>query len=189
MWAWLSAEGWWPMDPPKVGGVPPKVLDVGSEEGDFTALYASWGADVAFIDPSMPWITQTIDTLRANDLDVGPSFTGLVDDYNYIEGKRVEERRFVTMDEKVARIRLDTFCEWFDFWPDAVTMDIEGAELQALRGAPMLLSENVVWWISVHECDPHALNPSKVHEFMRERGFKDQWLGSLGEHHYRFWRP
>ena len=169
---------------------PPRVLDVGSEEGDLTALFATWGCEVAFIDPSRAWRDQTLDTLRANGVNAPISFTGLADNYNYIEGKPVDEPRFVTMDEKVARITLDTFCEWFDFRPDAVTMDVEGAELRVLQGSDMLLTEDVVWWIAIHEdVDPHATTPSKIHAFMRERGFDDQFLAYDHEFHYRFWRP
>lgn len=190
------ADMWWELDG-TLGkqrtwrpDLPQNILDVGSEEGDLTALYASWGAEVAFIDPSKPWIYQTMDILRANGLPLGPSFMGLADNYNALELPAVDETRFVTMDEDVRRIRLDTFVSQSGFMPDAVTIDVEGSELRVLEGAGNLLTENIVWWVSIHgDVDPHnVLKPSAVHAFMRERGFKDQWLGHQHEWFYRFWR-
>lgn len=170
--------------------LPQTLLDVGSEEGDLTALYASWGFSVAFIDPSKAWISQTISTLRENGLDVGPSFIGLADDHLEVSNRIVTEARFVTMDEQVPRITLDHFCGFNGFKPDAVSMDVEGAELRVLEGAEDLLSEDVVWWISIHgDVDPHAETPSEVHRFMRNHGYDDQFLAYDHEWHYRFWRP
>lgn len=182
MWAWADIER-------DIKGTP-VLIDIGSEEGDLTTLVGTWGCDVSFIDPSRAWRDQTLATFQANGLAMPVSFTGLADNYNFIEGTPVDEARFVTVDEKkVARITLDTFCEWFAIRPDAVTMDVEGSELRVLEGAEKLLGENVVWWISIHgEVDPHAVMPSKVHAFMRERGFEDQFLAYDHEWHYRFWR-
>jgi hypothetical protein len=96
---------------------PVRLIDIGSEEGDLTALYASWGFEVAFIDPSKAWIRQTHDILTANGLPFGPSFTGLADNRVELTVKTVDEPRFVTMDEPVGRTTLDNFCEYFDFYP------------------------------------------------------------------------
>lgn len=165
------------------------VIDVGSEEGDFTALYASWGCVVPFIDPSTLWVAQTYDIFLENELDPTPAFIGLADNRTDYEPFPVAEKRFATIDENIPRITLDTFVDWNDLRPDAITMDVEGSELRVLEGAEMLLTENIVWWISIHgEVDPHAATPSYIHEFMRARGFKDQWLGYQHEWFYRFWR-
>lgn len=178
MYAWVNRHG--------TGA----ILDVGSEEGDFTALYAFWGLEVAWIDPSKAWFIQTMDIFTENDLPVGPSFIGFAASTDKLEGKVVEEARFAVLEEEdqIARIRLDTFADLTDFWPDYITMDVEGSELAVLAGAPNLLTVGAVWWISVHDCDPHAALPSQVHEVMRDYGYRDQWLGSLGEHYYRFWK-
>lgn len=186
MWAVLSLLGWSPIVPKSSS---PTLLDVGSEEGDFTALFASWGCDVAYIDPSAPWIEQTIETLIANDRPVGVSFTGLADNHDNINLQTVKERRFATIDEDIARITLDTFCGLWGFKPDAVSMDVEGSEMRVLEGADKLLTDGAVWWISIHEdVNPHAETPSKVHWFMRSYGYQDQFLAYDHEWHYRFWR-
>lgn len=164
------------------------IVDVGSEEGDFTTLYASWDADVAFIDPSAGWVNQTLTTFTVNGLTPGVSFVGLADKTTSLDAPVVSEKRFVTVDENCRRIRLDDFVRLMNRPPEAVTMDVEGSELRVLEGAGELLADDTVWWISVHDCDPHAGMPSKVHELMRGYGYRDQWLGSQHEHWYRFWR-
>jgi FkbM family methyltransferase len=165
------------------------IIDVGSEEGDFTALHATWGWDVAWIDPSRPWLIQTLETIRANECLLGPSFLGFAASVDKLDGKIVEEPRFASLmeEDEIARITLDTFVSLTDFRPDALTIDVEGSELSVLHGAKQLLGERVYIWLSVHDCDPHAPVPSACHEFLRGFGYQDQWLGSLHEHWYRFW--
>lgn len=179
MYAWTRASY-----SDKKGGV---LIDVGSEEGDLTALFASWGWNVAFIDPSQDWIKQTHAIFAENGLTPGPSFIGLADNV-FKPGTPVTEARFVTIDEPAPRMELDRFANWLDRTPDAVTMDVEGSELRVLEGATQLLKEDVVWWISVHDADPHAAMPSKVHELMRDHGYDDQFLAYDHEFHYRFFK-
>lgn len=179
MHAWLAT------DQMRQGPLEPRILDVGSEEGDLTALYASWGCKVSFIDPSEPWVYQTLETLEANGLVfwycntafAGPASQG---------GRAVRETRFAVRSEESA-IAVTTL----DEVPlvDAVTIDVEGDELAVLAGATNLLKQGVVWWISIHgDVDPHAETPSSVHAYMREFGYKDQWLGHQHEWFYRFYR-
>ena len=184
MWDWVD---WWPYNDG------PSLIDVGSEEGDLTALYATWGFDVTFIDPSRPWRDQTLDTFTANGIDLPISFTGLADNYNYIEGVPVDEKRFATLDEKrVARITLDTFCEWFAVKPDAIMMDVEGSELRVLQGAEKVLEAfGPVVWVSVHPEFMANLGDSveALFALMGRHGYEHEFLDRHHEVDYRFWRP
>lgn len=177
-------------DDPNGYGRQPRLIDVGSEEGDLSALYASWGCEVSVIDPSRPWIQQTLDIFEANRLVSPMTFTGFAADHTDLELGWANDKGFARLEERpdIARIKLDDWLKFIDF-PDAVTMDVEGAEDVVLAGATNLLAQGCVWWISIHgDVDPHASMPSAIHETMRGYGYKDQWLGHQHEWFYRFYR-
>lgn len=169
-----------------------RILDVGSEEGDLTALYASWGWSVDFVDPSQPWTIQTLETFDANNLTPGKFFTGFLSDDDNLERDVHRDPSFASLEEHthIRRMKLDTFTDLYGV-PDAITMDVEGSELRVLQGAAQTLSENSpIVWMSIHEtCDFDAVTPSSVHEFMRQFGYGDQFLAYDHEWHVRFWKP
>lgn len=146
------------------------VWDVGAEEGDLSALYASWGAEVVLFEPSPSswvWIRQTF---AANDLPargcvmalVGNEQVGDVGDITdwpaAAFGDEHPDFGFRHLNEKTEDhpvVMLDTVSPPT---PHVVVMDIEGAEYQALLGAQQLINQiRPIFMISVHP------------EFMRER--------------------
>ncbi len=167
------------------------IIDVGSEEGDFSALFAAGGLSVAVIDPSKPWMTQTLQTFAANDLPLPvAAFNGFAGSVTR-EGEAGPAKAFYSLREHphIQSITLDDFCAKHDLAPDAVTMDVEGSELDVLVGAEKLLRAGVTFWISIHEdVDPHHPLPSDVHRVMRGYEYRDQFLAYDHEWHYRFWR-
>lgn len=76
--------------------------------------------------------------------------------------------------------------------PDAVSIDIEGAEILALRGAQHLLAEDVQWWVSIHpdliERDYQPYTADDVLTLMASHGYGAELLAVDHEHHYRFSR-
>lgn len=164
------------------------LVDVGSEEGDLTALYASWGVWVYFIDPSAPWVEQTHDTFEANNLEPYGSHSGFAD-HETRPGHVIETPRFgvLEVESSVDRVSIDDL-ELMRV--DALSIDVEGSELRVLRGAERTLAEqSPIVWVSIHEpCDFDARTPSKVHEYMRTLGYKDQFLAYDHEWHVRFYK-
>lgn len=76
--------------------------------------------------------------------------------------------------------------------PTAVSIDIEGAEILALRGANALLDADVQWWVSVHpdliERDYSPYTADDVLALMAAHGYGAELLAVDHEHHYRFSR-
>lgn len=145
------------------------VWDVGAEEGDFPALWASWGAKVYLAEPNplvWPNIRLVFEENNLADRVLGcwpgfladhkggtppaystsfwPScaFGDVIGDHGFC---RVEERPDLpstTIDERVAS-------GWLP--PTVLTLDIEGAEFLALQGARQTLERHrPEVFVSVH---------------------------------------
>lgn len=74
--------------------------------------------------------------------------------------------------------------------PDAITIDVEGAELLVLQGAEALLRDaQPVVWVSVHpdlmERD-FATTADALHEYMDSLGYVGDLLATDHEEHWRF---
>lgn len=93
----------------------------------------------------------------------------------------------------VAQWRLD------DLWatvlgtaPDAITVDVEGAELGVLRGAETILRRfRPLVWVSVHPdllARDYGATPEELHGFMRELGYRGTHLATDHEEHW-LWMP
>lgn len=192
------------------------VFDVGAERGDMPALYESWGARVVPMEASRgfwPEIRAIWDTNKMGK-PLG-YYCGLVGNttvrvYPYEEdatelngwprcayGNINETEGFSHLAESAAvmtTIKIDDYCELANIYPDVITMDIEGGEFEALKGAEQtLLKKHPLLYISVH---PEFL----FHNFGEYERHLHNWLIALGydqgihldydhEHHYLFkWR-
>lgn len=76
----------------------------------------------------------------------------------------VMEREGVVIDTPRS-LSLDDFCETNDIWPDFVKFDIEGAEINALRGAPKLLSRSPLIIVEMSSSD------TEIFPFLRTQGY------------------
>ncbi len=155
------------------------VYDVGTEEGDLSALYALWGAQLVLIEPNEAVWPCTKAIWEANDLAAPLAwFRGFAADsttakgfvshpedatvghYEYghfgwppcADGPLVRAHGFSSLyDASTATITLDTLAKSVGWPPDAITIDVEGSELRVLRGAERLLLEHQpLVWVSTH---------------------------------------
>lgn len=152
------------------------LLDIGMESGDLTALFARWvheggvmvvepnpvawpNARATFEENTIPdpiahWVgfaSDVTDTPVGADIkepfgtgwpdcSIGP----LISDHGF--------RHLAEETDTTPQITVDEFCQRAGVWPTAVTMDVEGAELQVLKGAHQLLVEHrPLVWLSIHE--------------------------------------
>jgi len=157
------------------------VWDIGAEEGDMSALWASWGARVVLLEPSpkaWPFIRRTFE---ANELDPPDAcFAGFASDVTDlhpahldVDGTLVDGwprcayddgapefgfRHLYESRPATPQVRLDDLDAPM---PDIVTMDVEGGEYTVLLGAERILAEaRPSWLVSVH---PEFLRESYGH--------------------------
>lgn len=163
------------------------VFDIGAEEGEFGALAQMWvgpEGGVVLVEPN-PFVWPNIRAIwNANDLpkpigwwagfasnetvDVPPAlrsedrtFLTDLDGWPHCaHGPIIGNHGFRNVSERAhdtPQITIDDLADRVGRVPNAITMDIEGAELVAMRGAAETLADaRPLVWISVH------------HEFMAE---------------------
>lgn len=188
-------------------GRTPVVYDVGAEEGDLPALWATWGADVVLFEPNPRvwpniraiWEANTIpDPLfcfpgfagPTTDLTAGVVYKATVDgpdvwpDCAY--GPVIGDHGFCNLCERpdLPRLRLDEASQS----PDVVTVDVEGAEWEVLKGAVRTLTDSKpVVFVSVHPQfmeTMYSQSSGELFEWMEGFGYVWQFLATDHEGHW-----
>lgn len=152
------------------------IIDVGAEQGDLSALWASWGCATVLVEPNpLAWPNIRL-CYEANDLPlplawwVGfasercehpprcdvPTPFGMGDWPACAYGEAIGAtgfRHLAQESDVTAQTTLDVLCERAGIAPTAITIDVEGSELAVLRGAKRILAEHrPTVWVSIH-CD------------------------------------
>lgn len=185
------------------------VVDVGAEEGDFPALFASWGATVTLIEPN-PHVWPCIRyTWEANDLpapagmhvvlcgdtatDAAEPDAGGTGPDGWPQCSRwpmVPDHGFRHLWEHGGTNTPVTTLDCLSLAPDVLTMDVEGGELAVLRGATRTLREHrPTVFVSIHAeflADLYGQHPDEVLALMESLGYTATYLCSDHEAHWMF---
>jgi hypothetical protein len=90
---------------------------------------------------------------------------------------------------KIPIVSLDVFCSTVGISPNALTIDVEGAELQVLEGADRILSgKHIPVWVSIHpdQVGKFGDTVDGIQEFMEARGYSGTLLEIAHEEHWLF---
>ena len=192
------------------------VIDVGAEEGDFPALFCQWGAELILIEPN-PRVWPNIKAIfEANEMShrVIGSFVGFASDISAEPtgptGLSIEQafvkrwpdcadgevigdhgfRHLAQETDTTPQETIDNIVERFGRVPTHITMDIEGSELTALRGATRTMTEHRPYvWVSVHKdtmMDFYCANPEEVYKLMEEHKYERVFISYDHESHELF---
>jgi FkbM family methyltransferase len=187
------------------------VYDIGAEEGDLPALWASWGNDVALFEPNARVWPNPRAIFEANELTPLATFPGFAADHDGerdVEhlGRRewpgilwptsslgpiIGDHGFCNLCERpdIPRLRIDTVATIIEP-PDAISCDVEGAELRVMIGAERVLKQHrPMVWISVHPqfmMDTHRDTPAQLSAFMGDCGYREEVLAIDHEEHHLF---
>lgn len=195
------------------------VYDIGAEEGDMPGLWASWGCDVLLVEPN-PRVWPNVRAIfEANDLTdrlrgyfVGfasdhqtPGRPGWTEEHVGAEpvwpacafGEVIRDHGFLVIDERpdCPATTVDLLAELYGP-PDAITIDVEGAEYRVLRGARRTLeTARPVVWVSIHtDLEWMRLRyategAAVLHRYMAELGYVPEHLATDHEEHWIFHHP
>lgn len=191
------------------------VFDVGAEEGDFPALFASWGAEVVMFEPN-PLVFPNIRAIwDANNLPAPAGvFAGFACNQTNLQPEQLESvfsepdrdgwpacaygpvignHGFRNVSERfhdTPQTTLDDYCARHDMYPDVLTMDVEGAELEVLKGAERILkSHRPQVFVSIHPDfirDMYGQTDADVHNFMADCGYVGTHIATDHESHYLY---
>jgi FkbM family methyltransferase len=187
------------------------VYDVGAEEGDESALYALWvgpsGGVVLFEPNAKVWPNIRV-IFEANALSrpmvCWSGFASNVDTPSALDaiepgwpesayGPVIGDHGFqslVEREQSLPNIRLDTIAGPVGP-PDAIMIDVEGAELRVLHGAARVLAERrPLVWVSVHPTMlgyDYQANPEDVHVLMMGHGYRMHLLAQEHENQWLYW--
>lgn len=191
------------------------VMDIGAEEGDFPALFAQWGAQVLLVEPN-PLVWPNIKVIfEANDLAhmVQGSFVGFASDttldatkdgftvaeaYAFdwpacADGEVIGNHGFRHLAQEIdttPQETIDNMVKNFGRAPTHITMDIEGSELVALRGAVETMRTHRPYvWVSVHKnsmLDFYCQEPDEVYALMASLDYDRVFLTYDHESHELF---
>lgn len=190
------------------------VWDIGSEEGDLSALVQSWignNGSMVLMEPN-PLVWPNIKLIwEANNLKppvfcwVG--FAGnedrgwtepLTDEpYTWPEcadGPVISDHGFLQLGERpdVPAVRLDTLREWIGA-PSIIVLDCEGSEHEILKGAAATLVENKpLVYASLHPTfmrEQYNTDPDELHQMMCDLGYREKLLGVQHEEFWAFYHP
>lgn len=187
------------------------VYDIGAEEGDMSALYASWGADLCLFEPNDRVWPNIKAIWQANDLRsplyCWSGFAGNLDRYesppmlenagawpSSADGPLIGDHGFCNLGERddIPSITLDTFATYAPL-PDVITMDVEGSEFHVLAGAMGLLAHaKPLVYISVHPQfmkEMYDVEAQALHDLMAQLGYREKHLDTDHEEHWVFWHP
>jgi len=192
------------------------VIDVGAEEGDMSALCALFaGRDgrMYLVEPN-PLVWPNIRAIWEANTELAPVadyFVGFAaadtelepaaDDITAVShvmedgwpecahGPVIGDHGFRVLAQQAdatPRVTLDALG-----WPaDVITMDVEGAELEVLRGArETLVEQRPVLFVSIHPPplrEWYGQKPSELHEYMHSLDFSGKWLWEDHEQHWMF---
>lgn len=189
------------------------IYDIGSEEGDMSALFASWvpqGGIVLFEPNPKVWPCIKL-TFEANRLMPMAWFAGFASDKNYVpETSDVENadidgwplcaygplipghgfRHIAEHAEVTPSVALDDFMHRSGIKPTVITADIEGGELHMLRGAQEILSQvRPKVWLSIHPQfmkDLYREDAQTLYDLMESYGYERTFLATDHEVHEYF---
>lgn len=183
------------------------VFDIGTEEGDLSALLAQWCDRLHMFEPNDRVWSNIRAIWEANTLkkpagcwsgfagsvtnipsaawpDLGtwpPSAYGpVIGDHGFCQFGERPDLPSITLDEYAA----------YAGHPDVITMDVEGSELHVLQGAWRLLREcRPVVFVSVH---PESMGilynqyQNELNKFMADVGYEGRFLAHDHEAHWVF---
>ncbi len=180
------------------------VYDIGAENGELSVLAGNiiGGQNVHIFEPNAEYLPNIKSIWEANGLNEPANcFNGYVSERtsDHVEFLNINEvkgkifygcEHFHPQVRQMQNVSLDDYCKAFTP-PNVVIMDIEGAELSAVKGAMELIkTHSPVFFISIHKSE-HILDRSNgtkedLIKIFTDNGYNVIHLSTDHEEHWKF---
>lgn len=187
----------------------PVVWDIGTEEGDISALISKYGnAELILFEPNDRVWTNIKAIWDANELERplaffsgfaaaetnlhGKTYADLAIYWEKIKGELIPDHGFKELKDAgdIHQTSIDDFHEWVWRSVDIITIDVEGSEFEVLKGAAKILkTHRPTVFVSVHPefmfrmFDQYT---AELVKFMTDLGYGFEILGFDHEFHFLF---
>ena len=190
------------------------VYDIGAELGDFSALFATWGARVCLFEPGYRAWPNIAATWQGNNLPPPLGcWPGFLDDQTddlgqaYLRTRRYQqwprqsrgviavENHFARPEERpdIPHVTLDDYVAASSVIPTVLTIDVEGSEVRVMKGArEVLAAHHPLVFISEHPqiiADTYNYPITLLHDFMAQQDYQRLELAIDHEVHALYWHP
>lgn len=192
------------------------VFDIGAEEGDMSGLFATKAKGMVLFEPN-PRVWPNIRAIwEANKLPtplgwyIGFASSSTNDNPDRLDFDNSEKdgwpsvaygplirdhgfRHLAHQTNTTPQVKLDDYCKRINVYPDILTIDVDGSELEVMKGMEHILREKKpMVYISIHPeimFDHFEQYENDFHSFMGSVGYANYHLEFAHEHHYCFWHP
>lgn len=187
------------------------LMDIGTEQGWCNLVYAHMVGpeNMVLIEPT-PEFWPNIKALWEKNFSTSPlaCFPGFMSDQttdqSYFQvhqrsfplpqskGSLIDRNSYKNLSDdshtmEVSQMTLDDFVRYTKIVPQAITIDVEGAELLVLKGAEKTLTDqSIKVWVSEHgdlALENYNVKPDDVRNFMDSLGYRREFLAKDHETH------
>ena len=184
------------------------LFDVGTEQGWCNLLYAQFvGAEnMVLIEPTKKFWPNIKATWEANyTAQPLACYDGLISDITNTEtkvftpwpaaaaGDLIDRSKYQYVhdhDVEVPQMTLDDLVKRSGIIPNAITVDVEGAEILVIRGAlETLIEHRPLVWLSLHDYllqRDYNATVEDVHQVMESLGYQATFLATNHEQHWLY---
>jgi FkbM family methyltransferase len=190
------------------------VFDIGTEEGDISALLATKAFGIVMFEPNVTVWPNIRAIWEANNLKNPLAwYVGFASASKNDSPPLEDKMNFVNVDgwpacaydevigahgfsqlaeeaDRTPQITLDEFVEVTGIVPNLITMDVEGSELEVLRGSGNILkNHSPIVYISIHPefiQELYGCPAKSVHEYMESFGYIGTHLATDHEEHWMY---
>lgn len=185
------------------------LFDVGTEQGWCNLIYADMVGpeNMVLIEPTPQFWPNIKATWERNYPNVEPAFCydGLISDKTNDDvtmapgwptcsvGPLIDRNKYQYIHDHsdgIQEMRLDDLVERSGIVPQALTIDVEGAELLVLQSAHSALqNHHPLVWVSIHPdmmMRDYKHHPDQLHAYMAGFGYTGTHLATDHEQHYFF---
>lgn len=179
----------------------PVVYYVGAEEGEMCALCAIWGADVVMFEPNDKVMPNMREIWKANSLPNCIFFAGFaannttenwqeaLHSVRDVEGEVISNHGFKELQDAgdIPQVKIDDMVQHSGKVPTVITMDVEGAEFEVLKGAEQTIRNNKpVIVLSLHPeflFNYWGVYSADVRGWIKQLGYEETFLDYQHEVH------